>query len=571
MADELEKIEKLTAGYGEEYKKAVDKVIREIGLPTAYQDELLTKIHGLAFPRAGGRASAAAKKRRADEGLGVGEGMEEPIGEGVMKDIERDLEGIPINKADNDAGVIGDTAPREGAISYKAAHPKGTPLAKQNQEWNPDNEIKKASGDAKKLFTMHAFNMGPEDTATGYRFAHHLGGGNQAAVKKAIDGCLMKSADYLQKQDEPNHPEVTIDEAALKNIMAHLQQHADEFDPTKDDAPEVAPETAPTPQAEAVNEKPVPKVPPVPPDKKTTPLSTTVKADEDIEKAVKPAQDAPIADTGSWDGAGAQNRLLEWAGGPDKEKVDWTKFGRGFLYHDPNDAANLKGYKYPVADIVNGQFKINRTALGAAAGRINQSTGIPPAEVDRMKATLRSYYSQIDAEPPANIVKMIEPTVPLYIGKNPKITFVAASPGVIEGIRKQALVGPAGKAFAVHYLKPLGMTRDDIAITYLVPNVLKNESGKTRVPTGEEIEGWSRYIDLGMKKANAPIIVGLGYTVKTALAKDLNFTLPHPNSINRFGAKQELERKLKQIQKALREVTKARGQEQSLNNPTTKK
>ena len=64
------------------------------------------------------------------------------------------------------------------------------------------------------------------------------------------------------------------------------------------------------------------------------------------------------------------------AGEPDKDNVNWTKFGKGFLYHDPANADNIKGYKFPVGDIVNGQFKINRAALAAAAGKINQSSGI---------------------------------------------------------------------------------------------------------------------------------------------------------------------------------------------------
>jgi uracil-DNA glycosylase family 4 len=300
---------------------------------------------------------------------------------------------------------------------------------------------------------------------------------------------------------------------------------------------------------------------------------------EEMEKTAHGKQDAPIASTGSWDAGAAQKRLLAWAGGPDKDNVNWQKFGKGFLYHDPNNADNIKGYKFPVADIINGKFQISRAALGAAAGRINQSSGIPPDELNSMKATLRSYYKDIGEDAPDNISKasdgdlhpdcqkvadncmklksgkgISKADVPTYIGQRPILTFVAASPGIMESIRKTALAGATGKTFNDEYLTPLGLTRNDVAITYLVPNLLKDEGGKVREPTAEEIEKWQPWFTDEIEKiesGNKLPIIALGHTVKKALDREVEFTLPHPNSLYTPRTKDELQRKRYQVSKAL--------------------
>lgn len=268
-----------------------------------------------------------------------------------------------------------------------------------------------------------------------------------------------------------------------------------------------------------------------------------MKKSDEVEKVAHGKQDAPIADTGGWDGAAAQKRLLAWAGGPDKEKVNWQKFGKGFLYHDPANADNIGGYKFPVADIVNGQFKINRTALGAAAGRINQSSGIPPNELASMKSTLRGYYNDIGVDAPDNIAKE---DIDTFVGSHPLITFVAASPGIIESLRKSALVGPTGRIFNEQYLKPLNLTRDDISIMYLVPRLLKDDEGKVREPTEDEIKAEWQPVH-----STVPLTVALGHTVKKALGRSVSVTLPHPNALGTPRTDQELVRKREQLKKML--------------------
>jgi uracil-DNA glycosylase family 4 len=298
---------------------------------------------------------------------------------------------------------------------------------------------------------------------------------------------------------------------------------------------------------------------------------------EEIDKDAHGKQGAPIADTNAWDAGAAQKRLVAWASDSDGN-INFGKLKRGYLWSAPG-ADKLGDLKFPVADIINGQFKISAAALSAAAGRINQSKGIPPDELASMKATLRSYYKDIGEDAPDNISKasdgdlhpdcqkvadkcmklksgkgISKADVPTYIGKRPILTFVAASPGIMESIRKTALAGATGKTFNDEYLTPLGLTRNDVAITYLVPNLLKDDSGKVREPTAEEIEKWQPWFTEEIEKiesGNKLPIIALGHTVKKALDREVEFTLPHPNSLYTPRTKDELQRKRYQVSKAL--------------------
>ena len=153
-----------------------------------------------------------------------------------------------------------------------------------------------------------------------------------------------------------------------------------------------------------------------------------------------------------------------------------------------------------------------------------------------MKATLRSYYKQIGEDAPDNLTK--EDKVDSFVGSHPLITFVGASPGIIESLRKSALVGPTGRIFNEQYLKPLGLTRDQIAITYLVPFLLKDGVGKVREPTTAEIAKYHKEW-----QPTAPLTVALGHTVKKALGSAVDVTLPHPNALGTPRTNEELIRK----------------------------
>jgi uracil-DNA glycosylase len=143
-----------------------------------------------------------------------------------------------------------------------------------------------------------------------------------------------------------------------------------------------------------------------------------------------------------------------------------------------------------------------------------------------------------------------------HIGKRPILTFVIASPGVVESIRKSALVGATGKIFNDEYLTPLGLTREDIAIVPLVPQLLKEDDGKVREPMADEIEAWQPWFRDEIAKVESKSkrkipIIALGHTVKKALERDVEFTMPHPNSLGTWRTDEEFARKRLQVSKAL--------------------
>ena len=155
-------------------------------------------------------------------------------------------------------------------------------------------------------------------------------------------------------------------------------------------------------------------------------------------------------------------------------------------------------------------------------------------------------------------VEKAETRIETFVGSHPLITFVAASPSVYESIRKGALVGPAGKLFNERYLKPLGITRDNINISYLVPYLLKDEEGKPREPTPEEIAAEQQWrVAQEVRLKGAPTIVALGHTVKKSLGH-VDITLPHPNALGSLRTNEELERKLHQLERMLKARVKKR-------------
>jgi uracil-DNA glycosylase len=272
---------------------------------------------------------------------------------------------------------------------------------------------------------------------------------------------------------------------------------------------------------------------------------------EDVDKTAHGKQDAPIADTGAWDAGAAQKRMVAAATNADGD-INFSQLKRGYLWSAPNPS-KLSDFKFPVGDIINGQFKINRTALAAAAGRINQSKGIPPDELASMKTTLRSYYKDIGEDAPDNIQKL---DVETYIGPRAQVLFIAASPSPNDTIRKSAMTGKPGRIFDERYLKPLNLTRNDIAFMYLVPHLRKHDNGTPREPNTDEIEKWSDWFDTELnriEKGHKMVRVALGHTVKKSLGRDIDFTLPHPILLE-LGvprAEQEFQRKRLMLAKSL--------------------
>lgn len=121
-------------------------------------------------------------------------------------------------------------------------------------------------------------------------------------------------------------------------------------------------------------------------------------------KTVVPFQDLPLADMDrSWDADAAVARVRVWAGGPDKDEIDWAKYRKAFLWYDAKNPDNYTSYKLPIADVIKGRlYAIPRGIFAAAAALQGARGGVDLSEedIERCKRHLEKYYKKMDRKPP---------------------------------------------------------------------------------------------------------------------------------------------------------------------------
>ena len=295
-----------------------------------------------------------------------------------------------------------------------------------------------------------------------------------------------------------------------------------------------------------------------------------------IEKKVLPFGDLPLADRDrAWDGSGAESNIREWAGG--KDNLDWAKYGKGFLWVNDEDREKFGSYKFPIADVIDGKLIAIPRGIFAAAGVLSGARleggiaqlDVPKGDIQGLKDHVDKYYAKMRKEwdddklvSPFKEKQVLEklidynPMVPSFGKVNCEIAFVGASPGKIESIRGEPFVGPSGETFNELYLGPLGLKRDDIFLTNVVPDLLVDDMGNAREPTNKEISAWSGWLDGEIERSNPKVIVALGKIAKKALGEDVDFVLPHPIAIRKYSNSGEVGRKIKQIKLKLDEINK---------------
>lgn len=107
--------------------------------------------------------------------------------------------------------------------------------------------------------------------------------------------------------------------------------------------------------------------------------------------------------TTAWDASAAVDRWKKWAssdGSGDKEKIDWDKFAKCFLWFDDKNKENFEAYVFPHHDIVDGKPVTVWAGVVAAAARIDQAKGIPAGDLAKMKAHLAAHYKEFDKVAP---------------------------------------------------------------------------------------------------------------------------------------------------------------------------
>jgi len=127
-----------------------------------------------------------------------------------------------------------------------------------------------------------------------------------------------------------------------------------------------------------------------------------------------------------------------------------------------------------------------------------------------------------------------------------KIAFIAASPSETERARREPMTGPAGQVFKELYLDPTGLKKEEVAITYLVPQVLY-EKDHPRPPSDQEVEAWTPWLMKELDRLNPKVIVALGKQANEALYDLANAYMPHPDAVYRYKNSGEVSRKIKAI------------------------
>lgn len=124
-------------------------------------------------------------------------------------------------------------------------------------------------------------------------------------------------------------------------------------------------------------------------------------------KKVVPFQDLPLAsEDRSWDGDAARHRVAKWAssdGSGDKEKIDWSKYRKAFLWYDEEAPENFTSYKFPIADVIDGRLYAVPRGIFAAAAILQGARGgtnLPDEDIEAMKRHLEKYYHKMGRSAP---------------------------------------------------------------------------------------------------------------------------------------------------------------------------
>ena len=124
---------------------------------------------------------------------------------------------------------------------------------------------------------------------------------------------------------------------------------------------------------------------------------------ETEEKAVAGHETPKAPEDRAWDADAAETRIRSWAGGPDKENVDWAKYQQAFAWYDEEAPENYGSYKLPHHDIVDGRLCVIWRGVAAAMQVLMGARGgvdIPSMERRGVYSHLKGHYGQFDKEPP---------------------------------------------------------------------------------------------------------------------------------------------------------------------------
>jgi uracil-DNA glycosylase family 4 len=133
------------------------------------------------------------------------------------------------------------------------------------------------------------------------------------------------------------------------------------------------------------------------------------------------------------------------------------------------------------------------------------------------------------------------------IGPSGSVLFVGSSPMDTDRLRGEPFSGPVGETLLKHYLAPLGLTREQVALTNVIPMVGQE--------TEERIAEWRPWLLEEIARLRPKAVIALGRVAKQALGPMAHHALPNPVAARQFEARfgDEIARKLRAIRKKLDE------------------
>jgi HK97 family phage prohead protease len=99
-----------------------------------------------------------------------------------------------------------------------------------------------------------------------------------------------------------------------------------------------------------------------------------------------------------WDSDAALGRVRDFT---DSAESPSSSYKRAFLYYNPEDEENFKGYKLPIADVVDGRLVAIPRGIFAAAGAVSGSRGgvdLPADSETAVKRKINRYYEAMSDE-----------------------------------------------------------------------------------------------------------------------------------------------------------------------------
>jgi HK97 family phage prohead protease len=158
-----------------------------------------------------------------------------------------------------------------------------------------------------------------------------------------------------------------------------------------------------------------------------------------MEKTVVAYQDLPLADrTRAWNASGARQRMRQAATNADGE-VDFSKYRRGFLWFDQENADTLGAYKLPIADIIGDRLTaVPRGIFAAAAATLGARGGvdIPAADIKKVQNHLQQYYDKMDLDSPFKSTNIQVRNIITLDGEKISEYVASVTPGDVDSVDK---------------------------------------------------------------------------------------------------------------------------------------